>query len=77
MKTYKMVGVAVAAFALASIAMAAAPRLVGHGIAVVQAKRAAAKSPVAPAADPAATDQQSALQKSAVAAAQEATSLPQ
>jgi len=69
MKPHKMVGIAVAAFALASIAMAAGPRLVEHGIALVQGKQVAAT--------PAATDQQSALETMAVATAQEATSLQQ
>jgi hypothetical protein len=81
MKPYKMVGIALAAFALASFAMAAAPRLVEHGIAMVHAQRtAAAPSAVpapAPPAKPAASDQQSAIEKTAIATAQEATTLQQ
>ena len=80
MKPYKMVGIAVAAFALASIAMAAGPRLIEHGIAMVHAQPLAgapvAKSAVTPdpaPATPAATSAQSTFEKTAVATAQEAT----
>jgi hypothetical protein len=69
MKPYKMVGIALAAFALASIAMAAGPRLMEHGIAIARAQQAVA-APDAP-------DQQTVLEMTAVATAQEATTLPQ
>ncbi|HKM90205.1 MAG TPA: hypothetical protein VJX29_06290 [Candidatus Acidoferrales bacterium] len=69
MKRFKMIGIAVAAFALASLAMAAAPRLVERGLAMVQGQQAAVA--------PAATGELSALETAAVASAQEATSLPQ
>jgi len=69
MKPYKLIGIAVAAFALASIAMAGAPRLVEHGLAMVQSQRTAVA--------PEATGELLALETAAVATAQEATSLPQ
>jgi hypothetical protein len=73
MKSYKMIGIAVAAFALASLVMAAGPRLVEQGIAIVIGKQDSAK----PAAKPAASNEQSTLELMAVATAQEATSLQQ
>lgn len=69
MRRFKMIGIAVAAFGLASFAMAAAPRFVEHGIAMLQGQQAAAA--------PAATGELLALETAAVATAQEATSLPQ
>jgi len=69
MRPYKMIGIAAAAFVLASLAMAAAPRLVEHGIAMLQGQQAAVAPP--------ATDELLALETAAVATAQEATSLPQ
>jgi hypothetical protein len=69
MKPSKMIAIAVAAFGLASLAMAAGPRLVERGISMVHEQQAAVT--------PDATDQQSTLVAVAVATAQEATSLQQ
>ena len=69
MKPYKLIGIAVAAFGLASLAMATAPRLVEHGFAMLQGQQAAVA--------PAATGELLALETAAVATAQEATPLPQ
>jgi hypothetical protein len=64
-----MVLIAVLAFGLGSLAMIAAPLLAEKGVAMVQKQRAAATSD--------ATEQQSLVATAAVAAAQEASSLPQ
>jgi hypothetical protein len=69
MKQAKLIGIAFAAFALASVAMAAAPRLVEQGISRIQKHQSASAPDV--------TQQQSALETVAVATAQEATSLTQ
>ena len=77
MKGFKMIGIAVAAFALGSFLMLAGAVLAERGVAHAQTRPA----PAAPAeqASPAspADAQQSNLVKAAVASAQEATSLPQ
>jgi len=81
MKPFKMIGIAIAAFALASLAMVAGPSLVEHGIALAHSQRTGAapvaKHDSAPAAKPDATAKPSALESTAIATAQEATSLPQ
>jgi len=69
MKQYKMIGIAVAAFGLASFAMAEGPALIERGIARLEKPRAVAA--------PEAKKQESAVETTAVATAQEATSLTQ
>jgi len=69
MKQYKMIGIAIAAFCLASFAMAEGPALIERGLAMVQKSRAAAA--------PQTQQQPSTIEATAVATAQEATSLAQ
>lgn len=81
MKPYKMIGIAIAAFALASLAMVAGPTLIEHGIAMAQGQRTGAapvaKSSATPAPKPASSSEKSTIESTAIATAQEATSLPQ
>jgi len=75
MKAIKMVGMAVAAFGLASFAMAAGPLLVERGVAMLEKHRAVAKP--APTDQKTSTQQKKSVVDAGMAAAQETASLPQ